>query len=350
VKEVSMIRRVSMGALLLSGLVACSSSSSTSGTDAGPKDATGHDSTADHAADAPSTDSGVTDVDAPVDTFVPPALTVILGGDGVGTVTSTPAGINCPGTCSHTFTTGEMVTLTATTVPSSVFTEWSGACSGVTSCVVTYTGSTDVTATFSLHPVTTWDPTWSLAGVTYSNGNLSVSAPTIETYSTNIRTTVGKSSGSYYWEITATGGDITDNGGGLGILESAMPNNLDYIGEEASGLSFGYGPSNTEYYYTWAGVTVSEIPPSESTVAAGIVYMFALDMDNGNFWIGQGGTWYGGGDPSTGANPVATGINGYVYPGITLYNEDDTIDAFTANFGETALMYPVPTGFTAGFY
>jgi hypothetical protein len=351
-------RRIQMGVILLSGVVgavACSSSSST-GSDAGTKpDGNGHDAATDHATDSPSmtdaSDTGLEDV--PVDTFVPPALTVILGGDGTGTVTSSPAGINCPGTCSHTFKDGQKVTLSATSVPSSEFTAWSGACVGTAPCVVTYEGATEVTVSFSIHPVTTWDPTWSLAGVTYSNGNLSVSAPTPETYATNVRTTVGKSGGAFYWEITATGGDATINGGGLGILESAMPNDANYIGDDPSGLSFGYGPPfSTEWFYDWTGVTVNGTPPANSAVAPGIVYMFALDMDAGNFWAGQDGTWYNGGDPATATSPAATGITGYVYPGITLYNFNTppTTDAFTANFGETAFKYTVPTGFTAGFY
>src|SRR4051794_37630280 len=41
-------------------------------------------------------------------------VSVSLGGSGTGTVTSSPAGINCPGVCSHTFSSADTVTLTAT--------------------------------------------------------------------------------------------------------------------------------------------------------------------------------------------------------------------------------------------
>jgi hypothetical protein len=194
-------------------------------------------------------------------------------------------------------------------------------------------------------PSTTWDATWSVAGANYTNGNLSVSGNSAGTK--NIRTTIGRSAGKYYWEITATAGIAGSNYGGIGILESAMPKNADYIGSTASGLSFGYG--NGTYYYTWPGVTVpGGAAPANAAISAGVVYMFALNMDTGRFWAGQNGVWYNAGNPSTGANPVATGITGTVYPGITLFAS--SVNAFTANFGATTFTYPVPSGFQAGFF
>ncbi len=57
-------------------------------------------------------------------------LTVDLGGAGSGTVTSSPAGINCGVDCSEVYNHGTLVTLTATPSVGSVFGGWSGACSG----------------------------------------------------------------------------------------------------------------------------------------------------------------------------------------------------------------------------
>lgn len=53
-------------------------------------------------------------------------LTVDLAGTGGGTVTSSPAGINCPGVCSASYTTGIQVRLTARA--DSVFAGWRGDC------------------------------------------------------------------------------------------------------------------------------------------------------------------------------------------------------------------------------
>jgi hypothetical protein len=64
-------------------------------------------------------------------------VSVSLGGSGTGTVTSSPAGINCPGVCSHTFSSADTVTLTATATGGSTFTGWGGDCTGTgSSCVV----------------------------------------------------------------------------------------------------------------------------------------------------------------------------------------------------------------------
>ena len=57
-------------------------------------------------------------------------LTVTKTGGGSGQVTSTPPGINCGTTCSHSYAAGTLVTLTATPAKNSTFTGWSGACTG----------------------------------------------------------------------------------------------------------------------------------------------------------------------------------------------------------------------------
>ena len=77
-------------------------------------------------------------------------LTVAKAGTGVGTVTSSPAGINCGPACSASFVTGTAVRLTATPAAGSTFTGWSGACSGTGACNLTMNANRAVTATFAL--------------------------------------------------------------------------------------------------------------------------------------------------------------------------------------------------------
>ena len=77
-------------------------------------------------------------------------VSVVLAGNGGGTVTSSPAGINCGTTCSASFVSGSVVTLTATAATGSVFSGWSGDCSGAGSCTVT--ASASATATFDALP------------------------------------------------------------------------------------------------------------------------------------------------------------------------------------------------------
>jgi hypothetical protein len=82
--------------------------------------------------------------------FANPTLTVNLGGNGTGTVTSSPAGINCPAAnCSAMFPLGTIVTLTAVPATGSSFASWSGACSGSGTCGVTMNTDQSVTATFN---------------------------------------------------------------------------------------------------------------------------------------------------------------------------------------------------------
>jgi uncharacterized repeat protein (TIGR02543 family) len=79
-----------------------------------------------------------------------PALTVTLAGTGTGTVTSSPAGINCGATCSSLFPLASTVTLTATPAAFSTFTGWSGACTGTGTCSVLMDDVKSVTATFAI--------------------------------------------------------------------------------------------------------------------------------------------------------------------------------------------------------
>ncbi|HYD42028.1 MAG TPA: glycoside hydrolase family 6 protein [Anaeromyxobacter sp.] len=74
-------------------------------------------------------------------------LTVGTAGTGSGTVTG--GSINCGVACSQQSPSGTTVTLTATPAANSVFSGWSGACTGTGACIVTLTADRSVTATFT---------------------------------------------------------------------------------------------------------------------------------------------------------------------------------------------------------
>jgi hypothetical protein len=82
-------------------------------------------------------------------------LHVSKRGPGHGNVTSAPNGISCGSSCSAEFAPGTTVRLTATALPGSKFTGWSGACSGTGACTVTENAATNVTAGFTLMPPNT---------------------------------------------------------------------------------------------------------------------------------------------------------------------------------------------------
>ncbi|MEK6699124.1 MAG: hypothetical protein AABZ10_08800 [Nitrospirota bacterium] len=89
-------------------------------------------------------------------------LTVTKSGTGSGTITSSPAGINCGTTCTAEYMQGTIITLTATPDAGMIFDGWSGGgCSGTAStCTVTLSADTTVTATFTMGHA-------SIAGVYY---------------------------------------------------------------------------------------------------------------------------------------------------------------------------------------
>lgn len=77
------------------------------------------------------------------------ALTVDVAGADSGTVTSTPAGIDCQPHCSARYDAATTVTLAAHPAPGATFIDWSGSgCSGTGSCHVTVSSATTVTAAF----------------------------------------------------------------------------------------------------------------------------------------------------------------------------------------------------------
>ena len=76
-------------------------------------------------------------------------LKVNRGGDGTGTVTSSPSGIDCGATCEADYEEGTEVTLNATAAPGSTFDHWAGGgCPAAGACVLTIEHNTTVTAVF----------------------------------------------------------------------------------------------------------------------------------------------------------------------------------------------------------
>jgi PKD repeat protein len=133
-------------------------------------------------------------------------LIVSKDGTGSGTVTSSPAGISCGDSCQASFDVGTLVTLTATSDPSSTFSGWSGPCSGTGGCQVTMDQARSVTATFkSNSPPPNTAPT---AAFTSSCSDLSCSFDA--SWSIDSDGTIA----SYSWAFgdgTSTSGETADH-------------------------------------------------------------------------------------------------------------------------------------------
>ena len=182
--------------------------------------------------------------------------------------------------------------------------------------------------------------------LTATNGNLRVY--TSHGFRT-MRGTFGVSSGKWYWEsrliswassfIGVTGGDedVTGTTRGAETSNSATirQNNGDI---RTGGSNSSYGNSQAD----------------------GDILGFALDMDNGKFYISENGTFYNSGDPANGTNAGKTGLTGTVFPSASPYDgkscyfnfgQDDTFDGNETSQGNTdgnghgKFKYAPPTGF-----
>jgi hypothetical protein len=78
----------------------------------------------------------------------PVTLSVAKDGTGEGVVQSIPQGVDCGATCTANFPYGSTVELDLVAAAHSLFTGWSGACSGTSPCTVVLTSAASVGATF----------------------------------------------------------------------------------------------------------------------------------------------------------------------------------------------------------
>lgn len=79
-------------------------------------------------------------------------VTVAKAGNGLGQLTSIPAGLACGSDCTEFYAYGALVTINANADPSSTFAGWIGACSGNTPvCTITIDAAKNVTAIFMLN-------------------------------------------------------------------------------------------------------------------------------------------------------------------------------------------------------
>lgn len=143
--------------------------------------------------------------DAGIDAGPTKALTVLVGGNGSGHVTSDPPGIDCPGTCTANFTQGSRVSLTATP-SSSVFLGWSDSCSGNGTCQVTLDADKQVGALFGIPGSNIW--------LEQTNASISASIDSAKVLSGGDVVVGGTFSGT----ITLGGKSITASGGNDGFV------------------------------------------------------------------------------------------------------------------------------------
>jgi len=169
-----------------------------------------------------------------------------------------------------------------------------------------------------------------------NNGNLSFANSSAHA---SITSTMGVTSGKYYFECTVT----TSNPGGLGFTTLTAP----YSGYPSSVANLWWVYDNTGSFNGFSQTTT--LFSIGSKIALNQVWQVALDMDNGKAWIGINNTWYdssGGstGNPSTGANAMFSSIPS---TNPMFFFVECAGNAWAGNFGQRPFSYTPPTGFVA---
>ena len=187
---------------------------------------------------------------------------------------------------------------------------------------------------------TIWNSADKDAALTLSGGNLTVTLGSSTT--SGIRAVDKQVTGKFYWECTATTWSAISESVGLAPITWARGTTLTGSVAGLTGLTRG-----GQIYVDGAAIV-----SGFGTIANGSVICIAFDADSRLVWyrVGSGGNWNNSAsaNPATGAGGVQTylgrGIPAYPALGLTTSGS-----AVTANFGDSAFVGAVPSGFTAGF-
>lgn len=175
----------------------------------------------------------------------------------------------------------------------------------------------------------TWNPADKGGGIVLSNGNRTVSFSTTPTDGGSVRSTIGKSSGKWYWEVFVEGSQSWCL---PGVADSSAPmGSTNYYAGGAGG--YGYYSANGGKYHSGGPFSYGTSTPPGGYIGV------ALDMDNGTLTFYRNGVSMG---------VAFTGLSGTFYAAEGNY----TLNAIasTTNFGQAPFVYPPPPGFNPGLY
>jgi hypothetical protein len=177
---------------------------------------------------------------------------------------------------------------------------------------------------------TTWNPSDKSAGITLSGANLVASGTN---NGSNVRSTTSKSSGKWYFEVTATAvGDLSN----IGIADAAFPfpNALGSFDAHAAGYdSLGNLHANTNATLIAA-----------STYTTGDVIGVAVDVPNHKIYWSLNGVWQNSAVPASGTGGIDYITTSAIFAAV--YFSTSTLVSLTANFGQNSFAHAPPTGFS----
>jgi hypothetical protein len=189
----------------------------------------------------------------------------------------------------------------------------------------------------------TWDSANKGANVTLSGGNLTATGSGA---GGGVLATHGRAvsaGGKYYWEITV--GD-TLNSGDHGFT----PNGVDVSETGLIGLDLTILAAVSETSFNCVLYVGDASTHNLDAFADNDEIGFALDMTNELLYVHKNNTYYnltggGAGNPSAGTNGlnIASELTGTVYP----YAGLNSGSSGTANFGGSAFIHTLPTGYVS---
>jgi len=180
--------------------------------------------------------------------------------------------------------------------------------------------------------LTTWNPLDKSAGIILSNNNLTAQW---NTAAGGVRSTNSYTTGKWYFEITHTTAGNNSNTCS-GVTTAAVGLTVPTFGNVGVRCTTGDIIANASTVATLGVVTV------------GSRLCFALDLVNQQMWVRlNGGNWNNSGTANPATNTGGFSISFFSAPVFAWASFGDNLCVQVANFGATAFVYSMPSGFSA---
>jgi len=131
------------------------------------------------------------------------------------------------------------------------------------------------------------------SGVTLSEGNLKL---TSDDYYQGAISTIAVNSGKWYWELCNVATDYFQTG------FTTIKDFTTVTGSDYAQGQYVYKQSNNTSLDGYGTLSVSGGSNAMTAASNGEILQFALDLENGRFYIGKDGTWINSSDPEDGTN------------------------------------------------
>ena len=198
----------------------------------------------------------------------------------------------------------------------------------------------------------------------YTEGNTIVVPSSHDNYTTTFAT-MGAKNGKWYWEAQSIVEGTASNAyypRTIGIMTDNNPLTASTLGQDEFSWDVVYNSGNWDASHN-NSVVVNDMSTNRTS---GNILQFALDLDNGKFYFGIGGSYLNSGDPTTGSTGTgaihtlsAADLSNFIIPAVT---NATTGTYYKFNFGNPAFSissgnadangygnfeYAVPSGYFA---